>query len=379
MSAVRLMVPTHLSACGHLPAPWQGGAQAGRLGPKGVPLREALLGGRSFETPELPPIDNPGVRAYIFSAQKGQASMVIDCHSHLVPKSWYDSKSPQAIFNIEGLLEEQEKAGVDITVFGNNWIRNPEGKDSLEIMKEFNVFAAEATAKYPKHLVGLVSSIPFADDRILKETKRAISDYKLKGIMVNSSVNGEYLDSPRATPFFELVTELDVPLFIHPPRVTIGAEKMEIFRLPEMVGRPFDTTLSLTRFIFAGGLEKFPNLNLICAHVGGALPLLPGRLDFGYELRKDMSFGPWEPDVMTRPPSSYIRQLYFDTVSLHPPAVLCAVQTVGADHVLFGSDFPPVPIPLKRSLEAVTSVSLSSEEKEKILGGNAARLLGLSG
>ncbi len=305
--------------------------------------------------------------------------MVIDCHSHLVPKSWFHPKSPPAIFNIPGLLEEQQKAGVALTVFGNNWIRTPEGKSPLEIVKEFNEFAAETTVKHPKHLLGLASTVPFGGDQFLKETERAVREYKLKGIMLGSSFEGEYLDSPRALPFFELATELDVPLFIHPPRLTIGNEKMEIFRLPEMLGRPFDTTLSLTRFILTGGLEKFPKLKLVCAHVGGALPMLPGRLDFGYEMRKDMSFGPWEPDVLKRPPSSYIRQLYFDTVSLHPPAVLCAVQTAGADHVLFGSDFPPVPIPLKRSVETVTATALTAQEKEKVLGGNAAKLLGLAG
>jgi predicted TIM-barrel fold metal-dependent hydrolase len=304
--------------------------------------------------------------------------MVIDCHSHLVPTSWYHPKSPQAIFDIDRLIEEQDRAGVDLTVFGNNWIRTPQGADSLEVVKQFNEFAAETTNKYSGRLLGLASSVPFGDDRMLKETERAVRDRGLKGIMVNSSVEGEYLDSPRALPFFELVTELNVPLFIHPPRVTIGAEKMEIFRLPEMVGRPFDTTLSLTRFILTGGLEKFPNLKLICAHVGGALPMLPGRLGFGYELRRDMSFGPWEPDVLTKPPAAYIQQLYLDTVSLHTPAVLCAVQTVGAEHVVFGSDFPPVPIPLKRSVEVVQALSISEEDKRKLLGGNAAKLLGLA-
>lgn len=305
--------------------------------------------------------------------------MVIDCHAHLVPQRWFHPKSPKSIFDIEGLFEEQQKAGVDITVFGNNWIRTPEGADPLRVVKEFNEFAAETTARHPKRLLGLASSVPFGDDTMLKETERAVREYKLKGIMVNSSVNGEYLDSPRATSFFELVSDLDVPLFVHPPKVTIGAEKMEIFRLPEMVGRPFDTTLSLTRFILMGGLEKFPNLKMVCAHVGGALPMLPGRLGFGYELRKDMSFGPWEPDVLTRPPASYIQQLYFDTVSLHPPAVTCAVETIGVNHVVFGSDSPPVPIPLKRSVDVIHALRVSADDKEKILGGNAAKLLGLSG
>ncbi len=303
--------------------------------------------------------------------------MIIDCHAHLVPQNWFHPKSPKSIFDLPGLFEEQDKAGVDITVFGNNWIRSPDGYDPLKVVLEFNDHAAELTAKYPKRLLGLACSVPFESGQILKETEKAIREYKLKGIMINSSVNGEYLDSPRALPFFELVSDLAVPVFVHPPKFTIGNDKMEMFRLPEMLGRPFDTTLSLTRFIFTGGLEKFPNLKLVCAHVGGALPMLPGRYGFGYELRKDDSFGPWEPDVMTRPPASYIKQLYFDTVCYHPPAVQCAVDTVGVEHVVFGSDSPPVPITLMRAVDTVKQLKIPDDDKQKIFGGNAARLLGL--
>jgi aminocarboxymuconate-semialdehyde decarboxylase len=294
-----------------------------------------------------------------------------------MPQSWFHPQSPKSMFDLDGLFKQQDEAGVDITVFGNNWIRSPDGADPLRVVQEYNEHAAQLTAKHPKRLLGLACTMPFGNDAILKETEKAVRQFGLKGIMVGSSVNGEYLDSPRAAPFFELVTELEVPLFVHPPRLTIGNEKMDMFRLPEMLGRPFDTTLSLTRFIFNGGFERFPKLKMVCAHVGGALPMLSGRYGFGYELRKDTSFGPWEPDVMTRAPASYIKQLYFDTVCYHPPAVQCAVDTAGIDHVVFGSDSPPVPIPLKRAVETVTALRLSNEDQQKILGGNAARLLGL--
>src|SRR5258707_3394946 len=221
--------------------------------------------------------------------------MIIDCHAHLMPQSWFHPKSPKSIFDLDGLFKEQDEAGVDITVFGNNWIRSPDGADPLRVVQEFNAHAAELTAKHPKRLLGLACSVPYDNDKILKETEKAIREYKLKGIMIGSSTNGEYLDSPRATPFFELVSDLDVPLFVHPPKFTIGNEKMEIFRLPEMLGRPFDTTLALTRFIFTGGFEKIPKFKNVFASLGGALPVAPGPPSLGSRLYKSTPSPPAEP------------------------------------------------------------------------------------
>jgi aminocarboxymuconate-semialdehyde decarboxylase len=219
--------------------------------------------------------------------------------------------------------------------------------------------------------------VPFGGDEYLRELERAICQDGLKGVMINTSVDGEYLDSRRADGFWDLVTRLDVPVFLHPPRETIGNEKMEMYRLPEMVGRPFDTTLTLARMILTGVLERYPTLKLVCAHVGGMISMLAGRLNFGYELRHDSTFGPWEPDVLSRPPSEYISQLYLDTMSFHVPAVMCAVSTVGVDHVVFGSDHPPVHVPMTRSVAVVQNLPLSHGDKEKILGLNAAKLLKL--
>jgi predicted TIM-barrel fold metal-dependent hydrolase len=303
--------------------------------------------------------------------------LIIDCHAHLIPPSWYLESTPRSTIDLEALFAQQDEAGVNLTVFGNNWIRTPPGLSRLDAVRQFNAFAAELSARYPQRLLGLASTIPFGGDPFLKELERAICEYGLKGVMINTSVDGEYLDSRRADDFWDLVTRLDIPVFLHPPRETIGHEKMEIYRLPEMVGRPFDTTLTLARMILTGVLERYPTLKLVCAHVGGAISLLPGRLNFGYELRHDPTFGPWEPDVLSKPPSEYIAQLYLDTMSFHTPAIMCAIGTVGVDHVVFGSDHPPVHLPLTRSVAVVKNLPLAHADKEKILGLNAARLLKL--
>jgi aminocarboxymuconate-semialdehyde decarboxylase len=264
-------------------------------------------------------------------------------------------------------------------VFSQPWFRRPPDRSPIEATREFNDFAVDLMARHPDRLIGLAAANPFGGDPHLRELERAIVDDKLPGVLINSSVDGEYLDSRRADDFWALVTRLDVPVFIHPPYQTLGNERMEMYRLPEMLGRPFDTTVTLARLILTGVLERHPTLHLVCAHLGGAIALLPGRLNFGYELRADQTFGPWEPDVLTKPPSEYIAQLYLDTMSLHMPAVMLLVGTVGVDHVVFGSDHPPVPIPLERHRAVIESLPLAHADKAKILGQNLARLLKLPG
>src|SRR5438105_11703020 len=82
-----------------------------------------------------------------------QQARVIDIHCHLAPADWSRPTAPACMFDIEGLIEEQLRGGVDVSVFGNNWIRVPEGMTAIEAVKRYNAFAAEATAKYPEHLL----------------------------------------------------------------------------------------------------------------------------------------------------------------------------------------------------------------------------------
>ena len=298
--------------------------------------------------------------------------MIIDLHAHLNPQEWSKTRPP-SMFDVEGYLAAQAEAHIDVSLVSNPLIGRPnQDLRSLDKMKRFHEFAAELTSKYPQNLIAAAVAVPWAGDDCLEETRRAIIEGGCKAVLINPCHQGEYLDSERAYPFYQLMSEMDVPVFVHPPGETIGKEFMKEYRLVEIVGRPMETTLGLARMIYAGVLEKFPKLKILCAHLGGAITILAGRINYGYEERAKEGFNPfgtgddWGPDCLTKEPLDYIRMLYVDTVSFHQPGVMCALMTVGEDHVVFGTDNPPVQIPLERSIRLIENLPVGEEVKQKI-------------
>ncbi|MEI6056902.1 MAG: amidohydrolase family protein [Lentisphaerota bacterium] len=306
-----------------------------------------------------------------------QDSVIVDIHAHIGRKELF--KNIPWMHDIDDLRRQQDEAGIDISVLSTPLIDMPWEKGEtvcLDLIKDWNDFAIGVVQKSEGRFLALAATNPFGNDSYLKEVERVVKQGGMKGICINSSVRGEYLDSPRAFPLYEMAIELDVPILVHPPGVTMGSEFLDKYRLTEMVGRPCDTTLSMARFIFSGVLEKYKQLKIILVHMGGALMMLPGRFDFGYRLRAESkAFGPWEPDVLTMPPSGYIKKLHVDTLGFHPPALRCAIDTIGVDNILLGSDHPPVPIPLRESVDLIKNIALTEIDRRKILGLNAARLL----
>lgn len=248
---------------------------------------------------------------------------------------------------------------------------------ALDAVREYHAFAATLQERNAS-LRAMAACNPFDGEKAFRECERALDEHGFVGVVTNSSVDGRALDDPRADALVELCERRGVPLFVHPPAIVIGMERLDRWRLPEMVGRPFDTTWSLARFVLAGGFVRHPRAVLVCAHMGGALAMLPGRLDFGYALRRDHSYGPWEPDVLPQPPSTYLKLLHVDTMGFHPPGVVACVETFGADRVLLGSDFPPVNVPLRESVATVERALPEGEARRAVLGGNAARIFKLS-
>jgi aminocarboxymuconate-semialdehyde decarboxylase len=310
--------------------------------------------------------------------------VIIDWHTHVYPpteaaKPVWQGRCPMTIENV---LAAQERAGIDASVISNTMhaIRRAAPAEALAFIAESNRHLAALQHAHPGRIYGLASAIPSGGEAHLRELERAVAGDGLKGVLINSSHQGGYPDDADARPFFELVTRLDIPVMLHPPPVGFGEERMRQFRLASSVGRPFDNCLALARLILYGVLAEFPTLKLVASHLGGGICEMLGRLDYNYELQAQGFYTrdeDREPLRIPQPPSHYLKQVYFDSVSYHLPALRCALDTIGTDRMLFGTDAPPL-TPLKqRGLDLIDGLGLGAEDKAKVLGGNAMRLLKL--
>lgn len=285
---------------------------------------------------------------------------------------------PADMFDVEGLLERQEQAGISATVVSDPhiWYGDLDPSD-ISRTREYNDFVAELARAHPGRLAALGTVTPWRGDEHVREAERALTELGLPGLALPTSDDGRYLDSvPDA--FWELVTGLDAPLFVHPGGTVVGQELMTMYRLGEVCGRPLDTTLTLARFVLTGTFERHPALRLLCAHAGGAICTIADRLDFGHELRAYAPLGPWGDVELAEPPSAHVSRLYLDTVTYGTAALRPALDRVGPARLVFGSDRPPVPFPLERSLGYVRALGLEAEAEDAVLGGNAERLFALA-
>jgi aminocarboxymuconate-semialdehyde decarboxylase len=318
--------------------------------------------------------------------------VIIEWHTHVYPPEeaaadarTFDGKTGptwagRCPMTIENVLEAHHKAGIAVSVVSNaaHYLRGKAEGDELKAIQRWTDYAAEIQETYKGTLYCLATILPCGGPAYLREVERAILELGLKGVFINSSHKGHYPDDDEARPFWELVQHLDVPVMIHPPHIGFGEERMGEYRLASSVGRPFDLCLSLSRLIVRGILEDFPRLKIVASHGGGGICEVIGRMDYAYELQDEAYFlGSYAPMKIAHAPSHYLKMMHFDTVTYHPPAARLVLDTVGADHVLYGSDAPPLTSLKPRAIKLVEDLGLPAREREAVFWRNAAALLKL--
>ncbi len=275
-------------------------------------------------------------------------------------------------FDIEVRLDKikQNKIDMQILTTPHPGVDRFSPGESAEMSRVINDGLAKVVKKYPKHFQAL-AMLPLIDTKLaLKELDRAIFDLGLKGICMLTNIAGQTSDSDFLLPVYERAQSLGVPIFIH-PTTPVGAQVMKEWRLAIILGFEFDIMLSATRLAYSGILERFPELKFVIAHLGAGIPFLAARIDRGYH---DPTCG-----IKTkRPTSEYLKELHTDAVCFYQPALMMAYVFFGADRMVMGSDFP-LPIgDLEAAVPSIEEMNISDEEKEKILGKNVERLLGLN-
>jgi aminocarboxymuconate-semialdehyde decarboxylase len=217
-----------------------------------------------------------------------------------------------------------------------------------------------------------LATLPLNDPAAsVAELERAMKELGLPGAMVFSNVNHVALSHEHFLPLWKKADELGAVIYIHPTDPS-GVEAMLDYWLMPLVGFLFDTTLAASKLVFSGVVERHPRIRWVLTHMGGAIPYLAERLDRGYrafaECRRNIS----------RPPSEYLRQFYFDTVNFNPAAVRLALDFAGPERILAGSDYPHQIGSIPLMLDTIRGLDVPEETKAAMLGGNAIRLLGLT-
>jgi aminocarboxymuconate-semialdehyde decarboxylase len=328
----------------------------------------------------------------------------IDIHAHLVPRGlwqaaeakreWHGFRhepdeglgtftgggkrtafsSPKVRFTPEERLKDMDAQGVDVQVVS---IHTPffgyhlDGATGRALARDVNDEIAALSKQWPARFAGL-ATLPMQDVKLaIEELERAVTQLGLKGAELDTHVAGAQWDDPKFLPFFKAAEAMGAVLFYHPqPQHNFLHDRISKHGLFNSLGVILDDAIVVAILIAGGVLEACPDLKVCIAHGGGPACYAMGRMDRGWQGRRDAQKIP-------QPPSAYQRRLYYDTVVGSERALRFLIDEVGADRVVLGSDWPFVPWHPSPVTWVQGLASLTQDEKEKILWRNLEALLKL--
>jgi predicted TIM-barrel fold metal-dependent hydrolase len=258
-------------------------------------------------------------------------------------------------------------------------------EEAAELARMANDEMAELVNKYRDRFCGALATISMTDmDEALRETDRCIKDLRFNGVYIHTPVDERPLDEPEFLPLFEKMAEYDLPVVIHPMRKIDHpdylTEKSSKYMMFSLFGWPYDTTSAMARLVFSGVMERYPNLKVVVHHMGGMVPFYAERIRQFAQLHI-IRYG--NESSLKKDPLDYFKMFYADTAIYgHTPGLMCGYEFFGADHVLFGIDFPLGDIEngdrnYRQTINAIEAMPISDEDKKKIYEDNARRLMRL--
>ncbi len=277
-----------------------------------------------------------------------------------------------------GVMDAQ---GIDVEALSinPNWYGVTDRDQATEIIRIQNDALAEAVAATPDRFVAFASVALQFPDLAAQQLEHGVKRLGLKGAAIGGNVAGDEIADPKFAPFWAKAEELGVLVFIHPQADGAPEQLGQRFRgngyLSNVIGNPLETTIALSHLIFEGVLDRYPGLKICAAHAGGFLPSYAGRFDHGCTTRPDLcQGGTWGP--IQKRPSEYLKEIYYDTMVFRPEGVRHLAAEVGVSQLMVGTDYP-YPWTDKAIDLILETPGLTDDERVAILGGNAAKLLGL--
>ena len=304
----------------------------------------------------------------------------IDFHSHLYDRSWFSSptipgqgilaRAWPLLIDIEAQLAVMDSASIDAKVLSapSALLVEPGKHLPPTEIERINDRFAELASKYPERLLALATIDAFQGEVAAREVERAIQKLGLGGICVDCSHGDHFLDAPEARPTLEAAAELGVVVFVHPISPIGLTERLSrLGHTGILLARGTENAASLLALLRSGILDELPDLKVVLPMIGAAAFLFAGVAEQDYGREEGWLGG--SPRI-TR------QRLYVDTMGFDPASIRFAIDLLGFEHVLAGSDWPIMPIAPRQHVEEVlASLDLSSPQRAAILGGNAARLL----
>ena len=281
---------------------------------------------------------------------------------------------PRAKWTPEERLADMDSLGVDVHVV-SPYVGFYNYHLPVEVARATSVETNDEIAgmirAWPERFAGL-GTLPMQDVKAaITEMERCMGRLGLKGVEINDHVNGRTLEEPEFRPFWKAAQELGALVFFHQAGDTVVTPRSARYHLPNTIGNLADRAVTFATLVFGGVMDEFPDLKICLGHGGGYTCYGIGRMDHGWQVRSEARVH------ITQPPSAYLGRFYYDCIVYTEPALRFLIDSVGADRVVFGTDWP-YDMALDWPVAWVLGMKgLSQEEKEAVLWKNLERLLGL--